>query len=299
MPPLVSVVMSVYNGERYLRESVDSILIQTFNDFEFIIINDGSTDSTSAILDTYKDNRIILLNQKNAGLTKSLNKGISIAKGKYIARQDADDISKPERFEKEVSFMEENPHVGLLSCWFEFIDETGQVRRQARLPVEDGLLRERLIEINQFSHPGAMIRKEILTHTGLYREYFKYAQDYDLWLRISEKSEISNLPDFLVQYRESAAAISSKLILLQSRYAGVAREMALQRRSRGMDDIQREGSPKLTATKDLSTQLKSKLVNFYESSRNQSLTDRKYLQYIKHTISYYRTKKLLLNKEIK
>src|SRR3989337_2996755 len=123
----VSVIMSVYNGERHLRESVDSILNQTFQDFEFIIINDGSKDQSKYILESYKDERIKLIHNKNMGLTKSLNIGISIAKGKYIARQDADDISEPERLKTQYDFMEANPGLGLIGSQFEVIKENGEI----------------------------------------------------------------------------------------------------------------------------------------------------------------------------
>jgi glycosyltransferase involved in cell wall biosynthesis len=294
MNPTVSVVMSVYNGEKHLCESVDSILNQIFKDFEFIIINDGSTDRTKDILGSYaaKDDRIVLIHQEKMGLTKSLNRGISIVKGKYIARQDADDLSKLERLERQVAFMEANPSVGLISSWYEVIDERGNfVRENWAIPVGDDRIGERLIEINQFCHGAAMIRKKTLDTVGMYREFFEYAQDYDLWLRISEKFGVGNLPVFLLQYRESDDGISSNKILIQSRYAGVAREMALQRRAVGTDDIESGIVPKLTKTRHLSDEVKKKLKDFYKTARNEALRKGEYWQYVKNALMYFRMKR--------
>ena len=259
----VSVIMSVYNGERHLRESVDSILNQTFKDFEFIIINDGSSDKTMDILKAYGDKRIILITQDNMGLTKSLNNGIAIAKGRYIARQDADDKSEIDRLEKQVNYMESNLSVGLLGTMFKIIDENGMFRRTSYLPVDNEIIKERLVEINQFCHGSVMIRKVALEKVGTYRDYFKYAQDYDLWLRISESFHVSNLPEPLYCYRELMHAISSNHIIKQSKYAGVAAKMAFQRREKGTDEIQEGIVPALPPIKDLSVRLQNKIIDFF------------------------------------
>lgn len=263
MHPIVSIVMSVYNGERFIRESVDSILNQTFRDFELIIINDGSSDKTMEILKSYNDNRIILIIQKNMGLAKALNNGIAMAKGRYIARQDADDKSDLDRLEKQVNYMEANLSVGLLGTMFKVIDENGTFQRNSCLPVEEEIIKERLIEINQFCHGSVMMRKEALEKVGVYRDYFKYAQDYDLWLRISESFQVSNLPEPLYCYRELRNAISSNHIVKQSKYAGVAAMMALQRREKGTDEIQQGITPALPPLKDLSARLQKKIVDFF------------------------------------
>jgi len=266
MHPLVSVVMSVYNGERFLREAVDSILNQTFSDFELIIINDGSTDETREILESYKDERLVLVDQENMGLTKALNNGIARAKGKYVARQDADDVSKPERLEKQVAFMEAHPAVGLLGTRFEFIDQNGMVTRQGVLPIDNRALHERLKVINQFNHGSVMIRKEALDKVGLFRDFFKYAQDYDLWLRIAEQYEVCNLPECLFCYRELEKAISSSKILTQSLYAGIAAEMGLQRRETGSDALQNGTVPEMPPVQRLSRELHEKLIDFYSQN---------------------------------
>jgi glycosyltransferase involved in cell wall biosynthesis len=128
MSPYVTVLMPVYNTEMYLKEAIDSILNQTFRDFEFIVINDGSTDSTSDIIESYSDPRIIYLqNEKNLGVATSLNKGLSIAKGTYIARMDGDDVSRCDRLEKQVAFMDANPEIGVCGTWLETIGDRNEV----------------------------------------------------------------------------------------------------------------------------------------------------------------------------
>jgi hypothetical protein len=269
--PTVSVVMSVYNAERFLREAVESILNQSFSDFEFIIVNDGSTDRTGAILQSYTDRRITVINQENAGVTKALNNGLALATGKYVARQDADDVSKPQRLEKQVAFMEGNPAVGLLGTRFEFIDENGEVTRLGVLSTDNKTLQQRLTVINQFSHGSVMIRKEALDKVGYFREFFRYAQDYDLWLRIADHYNVCNLPDYLFRYRELEQAISSSKILTQSLYAGIAAEMAAERRETGSDALQNGELPPLPSVQRLSGDLKQKLTDFYSQNPREIL----------------------------
>jgi glycosyltransferase involved in cell wall biosynthesis len=291
--PLVSVVMSVYNGERHVREAIESILNQTFRDFEFIIVNDGSADRTRKILESCKDGRVVLIHQENQGLTKALNKGISLARGKYIARQDADDVSKPERLAKQAAFMEENQAAGLVSSWFEFIDERGNKTRIGQTPTDNAVIKERLIKINQFCHGAAMIRKEAVDTVGAYREFFKYAQDHDLWLRIAEKYEVWNLPEPLYSYRVLDKAISSEKLLPQSRYAGAAIKQALLRRETGADDLERGLKPVLPPVSELSFQLKKKLYDFYIDDRMDMLRKGKFLRYLKGTCYYIRLRHLI------
>jgi len=185
---IVSVIMSVYNGARYLRESIDSILHQTFPDFELVIINDGSTDDTVKILEEINDHRVVLLNQKNSGLTKSLNRGARISKGVYIARQDADDISLPNRFEQQVKFLNENPNIGFVGGSYLLIDENSSRLKIIETKNNPALLKTRLLKSNIFAHGSCMFRKDLFNDIGGYREEFRYAQDIDLWLRMSERS---------------------------------------------------------------------------------------------------------------
>jgi len=199
--PKVSVIMSVYNGERFLHEAVESILNQPFKNFEFIIINDGSTDGSREIIESYNDDRIVLINQDKTGLTKALNKGISLARGEYVARMDADDVSLPERLEHQVAFLDENPDVGLVGCNIYVIDEKGSIISMVEVPIENEEIKWKLLFRNRFGHSAIMFRKECLSIIGGYNESIIYAQDYDLWLRISQNYNLGNLREFLHKWR--------------------------------------------------------------------------------------------------
>jgi glycosyltransferase involved in cell wall biosynthesis len=167
--PLISVVMPVLNGEKYIGEAVKSVLNQTFKKFELIIINDGSTDNTLKVIDQFKDKRIrIIINEKNLGLVKAINKGIFAAKGKYIARCDADDINKEDRFKKQIDFLEKNSNYVLVGSTVELIDELGKkideslVRKGYNsLPITDAQIRKEVLVRNPISHPSIMIRKSL------------------------------------------------------------------------------------------------------------------------------------------
>lgn len=228
--PVVSVVMSVYNGESYLREAVDSIINQTFTDYEFIIINDGSIDKTKEIIESYSDSRIRLFNQKNIGLTKSLNKGIALARGKYIARMDADDISTSDRFEKQVRFLNENPNCIATGTWCKWIDSNGEVYSSWEPPTSCRDIREQLFVNNCIVHGSVMLRRFILTQTGGYNEKYAYAQDYDLWLRLFEIGKIQNIGEYLYNLRSWSGTISTAKKEIQDKYATLALQERLQRK---------------------------------------------------------------------
>ena len=208
--PEISVIMSVYNGERYLREAIESILNQTFKDFEFIIIDDGSTDRTPEILREYakKDERIkIITNPKNIGLTKSLNKAIKKAKGEYIARMDADDIAMPERLKKQIEFMEKNPEVGLLGTAYYEMNSKGEIVGDKLFPTSNKKLKKILIKYNPFFHASVMVRKEVFNRVGPYDKNIPKAQDYELWFRIAQNYKIANLSSLLMKRRYSGEKI--------------------------------------------------------------------------------------------
>lgn len=233
MNPKISVIMSAYNAEKFIEEAVESILRQTFTDFEFIIIDDASSDKTPSILRnfSYKDPRIkIITNEKNLGLTKSLNLGIENSRGEYIARMDADDISFPERFEKQVKFLDENKETGVVGAWAKVIDEEGkEIDEFDYEEIDSQTVRKELIKSNVIIHPLAMIRKSVLEKVGGYDESFQYAQDYDLWFRIEKVSEIQNLPLFLMNYRISRKSITSSKNNKQSLCALRAQWYAIKR----------------------------------------------------------------------
>lgn len=210
--PEVTVLMAVYNGEHFLREAIDSILNQSYTDFEFLILDDASNDRTREILLSYSDHRIkIINNEKNIGLTKSLNKGLSIAKGKYIARQDADDISHRQRFEKQVAFLQSNPRVVLLGTQARIIDEKSRVYQNQGEPKalnHKAILYQFLFE-NPFIHTSVMFRKNIIyDELKGYNETFVYNQDFELWSRVIKHYEVSNLSETLVDFRNNSQSIT-------------------------------------------------------------------------------------------
>lgn len=199
--PKVTVLMSVYNGERYLNEAIESILAQTFTDFEYLIIDDASTDRTPEILCSYGDLRIrIVTNEENFGLTKTLNKGLSLARGEYIARMDADDISMPNRLRKQFNFMEKNPDVGVCGTNVRIVDENGKKREKIYCPLTDSCIKSNLFFCSSFVHPSVFIRRNILDE-NLYDSRFRYAQDYELWVRLSKITNFENIKEALLLYR--------------------------------------------------------------------------------------------------
>lgn len=208
---MITVLMPVYNGERYLREAIESILNQTFADFEFLIINDGSTDNSRAIIDSYTDPRIRLVdNPANTGLTRSLNRGMRLALGKYVARQDADDISEPHRLARQLRFMEDNPQLALLGCWYREIDANGQYKDTVRPPGDQTELQWALLFYCPFVHSGVMLRRSFyLDEIGLYDEGFSYAQDHELWLRTSRQHRLTTYAGYLVRYRFNPHSMSA------------------------------------------------------------------------------------------
>lgn len=227
--PRVSVVMSIYNeSEKWLRQSIKSIIKQTFPDFEFIIINDNPDRQVNdALLTEYqkKDNRIVIIkNETNIGLTKSLNKGLKKARGKYIARMDGDDISYHERFKVQHLFMEENPSVGVCGTYIEVFGN--QNRFDKSLFIEDDIIKSSLIYKSPFAHPSIFIRKEILVQNNIeYDEEFEISQDYKLWSDLSNITNFANIPEVLLKYRLQKLQISQTK---KERQAELAKKIRLQ-----------------------------------------------------------------------
>jgi glycosyltransferase involved in cell wall biosynthesis len=196
--------MVVYNGERYLREAVESIISQTYSDFEFIIVDDGSTDSTPEILEEYsrKDKRIkVVRNERNMGIPVSRNKAIKLAEGEYIVSQDSDDVSMPDRLGKMVSYLDEHPEIGVLGTWIANIDEkcrrTGEWRTHA-----SHVLNHWELLFRTFTIGGAvMIRRNLLDADKTYNPDFPVAEDYELWIRLTEKTRLGNVPETLYMRR--------------------------------------------------------------------------------------------------
>jgi glycosyltransferase involved in cell wall biosynthesis len=233
----ITAVMSVFNGQAFLAEAVDSILGQSFGDFEFVIIDDGSTDQTAEILRQYaaRDARIRIHRHDNMGRTQSLNVGIRIAGGKYIARMDADDISLPNRFQEQFSFMEDHPDVGLVGGAFQLISVNGSLIDAIRYPTQDLEIRSALRVDNPICHPAAFLRKKLVLEAGGYRKPFVESEDYDLWLRLSERAQLANLETFVLQYRIHLNQVSIKNMTHQKMCVLAARAAAGVRR-RGLPD---------------------------------------------------------------
>lgn len=201
--PLVTVLMSVYNGARFLPEAVASVLHQTFEDFEFVIVNDGSTDGTRFYLLSIPDPRVrIVQNHTNEGLAASLNRGLDRARGKFIARMDADDVAAPERLERQVAFLKRNPKVGVCGTGRLLIDEKGKSVAMARPTPGNLAIRWKLLLGNPFAHPTVMIRRDLLqAHQLRYDESYRTAQDYELWTRLLPLTRAANLDEPLLYYR--------------------------------------------------------------------------------------------------
>lgn len=209
MNPKISVVMAVYNQERFLREAIASILAQTYKNFEFIIIDDGSTDNTRKIISSFGDKRIkVLRNKKNIGLTKSLNLGLKISRGEFIARMDADDISYPGRFELQVQTLQKTKDLFLIGSQADLIREDGAKVGVSKMPTKDYEINKVVMRFNPFIHPTLFFRRALLEEIGSYNDNLPYAQDYDLVLRALGKFKCANLIKPLVAVRRSLRSIS-------------------------------------------------------------------------------------------
>jgi len=208
--PAISVLLPVYNGAPYLAASIDSILSQTWQDFELIIINDGSRDDSAEIIRSYRDPRIRYVEQENIGLAATLNRGIGLAKGQYIARQDQDDISLPQRFARQAEYLTLHPACAMVGTWADIWREGGTTGRTLRHPAENALLQLELLFDNPFVHSSVMIRKEVLQNTGGYAvdPQWQPPEDFELWSRMAGQGELANIPEPLLIYREVGSSMS-------------------------------------------------------------------------------------------
>nr|WP_295373540.1 glycosyltransferase [uncultured Sphingosinicella sp.] len=217
--PAISVAMSVYNNAAFLDQAVESILSQSFSDFEFLIVDDGSSDGSSTMLDRHaaRDPRIRIIRQENRGLIASLNRLIREARAPLIARMDGDDISLPERFERQVAFLEANPDHGVVGTWSRDIVEDGSPWHGV-FP-DPPTSHESLLDVAEkqtlLCHTSVMMRRDPVLEVGGYRAAFRHCEDYDLWLRLSERTHICSIPERLVLYRHSAGQISERHITEQ------------------------------------------------------------------------------------
>lgn len=238
--PKITILMPVYNGAEYLREAIDSMLRQTFGDFEFLIINDGSTDQSVEIIESYSDPRIRLVNNgSNLGLISTLNKGVDLAKGEYVARMDCDDISSPTRLEKQLAFMESHPDVGVCGTWANvFTEDSSYILKH---PTDHDGIKCFMFINSAIAHPTVMLRRSPFVANDLrYDMAFQHAEDYELWLRASRYVRLANIPEVLLDYRISASQVSSVYRQEQWETAARVREQQLNNLGISPNDEERK-----------------------------------------------------------
>lgn len=268
--PAISVLMPAYNAEKYISPAIESILSQTFSNFELILIDDYSTDSTWAIIRKFqkKDKRIIAMrNKKNLKLSTTLNLAIHIARGSYLARMDADDWSYPDRLEKQHKYMETHRSVGILGGSMEIIKEDGTLIGKREYEKDDKNIRQNIFWYSPFSHPLVMIRHSILKKIGFYNSQFNPAEDYELYFRIGSISKFANLSDVLLKYRiisKSMTTGSTKKMELQTIKI---RNLYAHSKGYNMKIFQRiYNSMHLLSTYIVPSKLKMKLFNYLRNS---------------------------------
>lgn len=237
--PRITVALSVYNNAPYLAQALESILEQSFGDFELVIVDDGSTDLSPAIIDRYAaiDPRIRVIHQSNQGLVASLNHIIATARGAYIARMDGDDIALPERFARQVALLDTNADHGVVGTQIWTIDEHGERRadRTVDHPLSSETISAALPTGSPLCHPSVMMRRDLLEAVGGYRPAYRHSEDYDLWLRLSERTRMANLPQRLHLYRYSTTQVSYRHVLTQ-RYGVAVARLAHRERASGRRD---------------------------------------------------------------
>ncbi|MBM3250937.1 MAG: glycosyltransferase family 2 protein [Candidatus Nealsonbacteria bacterium] len=207
--PLVSIVMSVYNGERFLKESIDSLLNQTYKNIEIILVNDGSTDRTREIASSFQDERIVFIDRNhNLGLTKSLNEGLQYVHGDYIARLDVGDVALPTRIKEQVNFLEGHPEIGIIGSGIELFYNNQTLKKYIYAPNHKTIKKQLLRFVNPLPHSTLMIRAEIIKKLNGYCEAFLRSQDYDLLLRGLNVTKLASLPKVLVRWRFDPLSLS-------------------------------------------------------------------------------------------
>jgi glycosyltransferase involved in cell wall biosynthesis len=242
--PSISVCMPVYNAERFVAEAVESILNQTLGDFEFLIVDDGSTDGSRRILEGYaaRDPRIRLVSRPNTGLVIALNEMLAAARGAFIPRTDADDVAMPERFERQASYLRAHPEVLALGTRVLVIDPEGApLTEMCEQQSHEEIDRAQLGGLVVICHPTVMARAEVLRRVGGYRPETFPAEDLDLWLRLAEIGRLANLPEALVKYRQHLQSIGNAQRVRQE--AATGRVVADARRRRGLSRDEPAAAP--------------------------------------------------------
>ncbi len=216
--PLVSVLLPAYNAAPFVGQAIDSVLTQSYENFELLVFDDGSADNTWEIIANFSDVRIKKIrNEKNIGLIATLNKGIKLASGTYLARMDADDIAFPQRLEKQVHFMEQHPEVVL--CGTAFICFGNGEEAVVRYPTEDAPLRWKMLYQCPFGHPTVMMRLATLhTHNLYYAQAYQHCEDFELWTRLAEIGQVANLSEVLLKYRLHEESVSQKFVEIQQEH---------------------------------------------------------------------------------
>jgi Glycosyl transferase family 2 len=239
--PAISVIMSVFNNAPHLDAAIGSICAQTFTDFEFLIVNDGSTDGSGAIIDEWasRDSRIRPLHQDNHGFIYSLNRMIAEARAPWLARMDGDDISYPERFAEQMAWLSDNPGYAIVGTQIDLIDDRGQpagiANRVPQTPAQFEAVRE---HGPLMMHNSVLMGRDVVQAIGGYRAAFRHAEDYDLWLRTMEQMPMANLAQALVAYRQSPSQVSYRHVVEQRINAAVAFEAGEERRAGRPDPTQ-------------------------------------------------------------
>jgi hypothetical protein len=238
--PALSVAMSVYNGERFLEAAIDSVLAQSFGDFEFLILDDGSSDATPHILKAYaaRDARVRPIIRENRGLVASLNQLLAEARAPLVARMDADDICLPQRFERQIAFLSGNPDHGVIGAQTHDIDEEANpwpLPSPDNPETHEAFLAAIETDAPLICHPAVMYRRAVVLEVGAYHAAFRHCEDLDLWLRLSSRTRICSLPDRLIRYRRSPNQVSSRHATEQQIGAAVAR-LAWRERIAGRPD---------------------------------------------------------------
>ena len=236
--PRVSVLVPAFNAERFLAEALDSLTSQTFTDIEIIVVNDGSTDTSGELAERHAaaDDRIRVFHQDNAGVCAALNKAASMARGDLIARLDADDISSPDRLEKQVAFMDANPAVVCCGSAMRYIDERGAELRRRTFALTNAEIQGRIIDRGCYAHSAVIYRRAAFESVGGYRSPFDSVEDLDLFLRLSETGEMANLPDHLCAYRLHASQVTHKPSSQYRLQAFLAAVSSIERR-RGRQEV--------------------------------------------------------------
>lgn len=248
----LSVIMPVYNSRSVVGAAIDSILSQTFGDFVFYVVDDGSTDGSGDLIaeKAVRDSRISLIRQDNRGIVASLNRMLALVDTAFVARMDADDIAMPDRFARQLERMGADQRLGALGTQFEEIDEAGRrLSSGSAMPVGTALVHAELEQRQPIANPTAMFRTQALRDAGLYRAAFRYCEDYDLFLRLSEIAQIDNLPDVLLLYRRSPGQMSVLNHGVQTRQAAYARLAHRERRAGRPDPF--AGADMLPSLSDL------------------------------------------------